>query len=109
MKVFRDKLDNGNIVTEEIFDIIECTYSGKFMGERSITATIQWASPIDFQIGDYIDMEMQSYFSTIVVPCFSDIFLASRQVSQHVDVVLKIIFSHCHLPLCLRQSQKDNP
>ena len=60
MKVFRDKLDNGNIVTEEIFDIIECTYSGKFMGERSITATIQWASPIDFQIGDYIDMEMQS-------------------------------------------------
>lgn len=60
MKVYRDVVENGELVSKEIFDIIECTYSGKFMGERSITATIQWASPIDFQIGDYIDMEMQS-------------------------------------------------
>jgi hypothetical protein len=60
MKVFRNIKEEGSIVKKEVFDIIECTYSGKFMGERSITATISWASPIDFQIGDYVDLEMQS-------------------------------------------------
>lgn len=60
MKVFRNIKEEGGIVKKEVFDIIECTYSGKFMGERSITATISWASPIDFQIGDYVDLEMQS-------------------------------------------------
>jgi hypothetical protein len=60
MKVFRNIKEEGSIVKKEVFDIIECTYSGKFMGERSITATISWASPIDFQIGDYVDLEIQS-------------------------------------------------
>lgn len=58
MKVYRDVIENGEVVSKEIFDIIECTYSGKFMGERSITANIEWASPIDFKIGDYIDIQM---------------------------------------------------
>lgn len=50
----------GNVVLQDIFDIVECTYTGKHMGERSITATVNWASPIDFQIGDYIELQMQS-------------------------------------------------
>lgn len=60
MKVYRDVVENGIIVKKEVFDIIECTYSGKFMGERSISANIEWASPIDFKAGDYIDVNMQS-------------------------------------------------
>ena len=60
MKVFRNIKEESGVVKKEVFDIIECTYSGKFMGERSITATINWPSPIDFQIGDYVDLEMQS-------------------------------------------------
>jgi hypothetical protein len=47
-------------VLVDIFDIDECTYTGKDMGERSITATVNWPSPIDLQIGDYIDLDMQS-------------------------------------------------
>lgn len=60
MKVFRNVKEESGVVKKEVFDIIECTYSGKFMGERSITASINWPSPIDFQIGDYVDLEMQS-------------------------------------------------
>lgn len=60
MKVYRDVVENGIVVKKEIFDIIECTYTGKFMGERSITATINWSSPIDFKVSDYVDLDMQS-------------------------------------------------
>lgn len=60
MKVFRNVKEESGVVKKEVFDIIECTYSGKFMGERSITANINWPSPIDLQIGDYVDLEMQS-------------------------------------------------
>lgn len=45
--------------TIAVFDIMEATYTGQDMGERSITATIQFHSPIDFQIGDYIEIELQ--------------------------------------------------
>lgn len=60
MKVYRDIIENDELVSKEVFDIIECTYTGKFMGERSITATINWPSPIDFRVGDYVDLDMQS-------------------------------------------------
>lgn len=48
---------------EQLVDIInipEFTYSGKDMGERSITATINHPSPIDFRAGDFVEFEMQS-------------------------------------------------
>lgn len=60
MKVYRDLVEDGVLVSKEIFDIAECTYTGKDMGERSITATIEFATPIDFQIGDYIKLPMQN-------------------------------------------------
>ena len=60
MKVYRDLVENGVLVSKEIFDIADCTYTGKDMGERSITATIYFATPIDFQIGDYIKLPMQN-------------------------------------------------
>lgn len=60
MKVYRDLVEDGVLVSKEIFDIEECTYTGKDMGERSITATIYFATPIDFQIGDYIKLPMQN-------------------------------------------------
>lgn len=60
MRVYRDIVENGILVSKEIFNLKECTYSGKDMGERSIVATINWASPIDFQIGDYIKLPMQN-------------------------------------------------
>lgn len=60
MKVYRDLVEDGVLVSKEIFDIAECTYTGKDMGERSITATIYFATPIDFQIGDYIKLPMQN-------------------------------------------------
>lgn len=60
MKVFRDVIENGESVKKEIFSIEECTYTGKFMGERSISATINWPSPIDFHVGDYVELDMQS-------------------------------------------------
>ena len=44
----------------DIFDIKEFTYSGKDMGERSITATINHPSPIDFRAGDFVEFQMQS-------------------------------------------------
>ena len=54
------KDSEGKDILLDIFDIEECTYSGKDMGERYITATIYWPSPIDFQMGDYVTMQMQS-------------------------------------------------
>lgn len=58
MRVFRDVEENGTIVAKPIFDIIECTYSGKDMGERSITATFHFPSPVEFKIGDYVELQM---------------------------------------------------
>lgn len=58
MRVFRDIEENGTIVKKPIFDIIECTYSGKDMGERSITATFDFPSPVEFKIGDYVELQM---------------------------------------------------
>lgn len=61
MKVYRDTIDeNGVLTTSEVFDIMECTYTGKDMGERKITATIKWPTVIDFQLGDYVEMQMQN-------------------------------------------------
>lgn len=60
MKVYRNVTQNGVTKQVVIFDIAECTYTGKDMGERSITASIKWASPIDFKIGDYVMLQMQS-------------------------------------------------
>lgn len=60
MKVYRDVVENGVTTRIEIFDIVECTYTGKDMSERSITATILWPSPIDFKVGDYVQLSMQS-------------------------------------------------
>lgn len=54
------KDNEGKDVLTDIFDIVECTYSGSDMGERSITATANWPSPINFQLGDYIELQMQS-------------------------------------------------
>lgn len=48
----------------DIIDITEFTYTGKDMGERSITATIYHPSPIDFRAGDYVEMEMQTLVRT---------------------------------------------
>lgn len=48
----------GQASPSEIFDIKEATYTGKDMGERKIVATIKWPSPIDFQIGDYVELEI---------------------------------------------------
>lgn len=41
-----------------IFNIMKGTYTGKDMGERSITALIDFPSRIDFQIGDYVKFEI---------------------------------------------------
>ena len=60
MKVYRDIVENGVTTQTEIFDIVECTYTGKDMSERSITATILWPSPIDFKVGDYVMLSIQS-------------------------------------------------
>lgn len=60
MIVYRDVVVNGKTTQTKIFDITECTYTGKDMGERSIVANIKWPSPIDFEIGDYVMLPMQS-------------------------------------------------
>lgn len=59
MKVYRDIVDNnGNVTKTPIFNIMEGTYSGKDMGERSITATIEFPTPIDFHAGDYVEFDI---------------------------------------------------
>lgn len=49
---------------EVIFNIMEGTYTGKDMGERSITATIEFPSRIDFQIGDYVKIDIANLLRT---------------------------------------------
>lgn len=60
MKIYRDITDNNGVVTStiEILDIMEGTYSGTDMGERSITATIEYETPIDFKAGDYVEFNI---------------------------------------------------
>ncbi len=59
MKVYRDIVDNnGNVTKTPIFNIMEGTYSGKDMGERSISATIEFPTPIDFHAGDYVEFDI---------------------------------------------------
>ena len=59
MKVYRDIVDsNGKITKTPIFNIMEGTYSGKDMGERSISATIEFPTPIDFRAGDYVEFDI---------------------------------------------------
>ncbi len=58
MIVYRDLEENEAVVQDKIIDIIECTYSGKDMGERSITATFNLSYPVDFKIGDYVELQM---------------------------------------------------
>lgn len=62
MRVFRDIYNaQGQFVrTDVVFDIMEATYTGQDMGKRSIVATIKYATPIDFQMGDYVEFAMQS-------------------------------------------------
>lgn len=62
MRVYRDIYNaQGQFVrTDVVFDIMEATYTGQDMGKRSIMATIKYATPIDFQMGDYVEFAMQS-------------------------------------------------
>lgn len=62
MRVFRDIYNaQGQFVrTDVVFDIMEATYTGQDMGKRSIVATIRYATPIDFQMGDYVKLRMQT-------------------------------------------------
>lgn len=43
-----------------IVDIMKATYSGTDMGERKIVATIKFPTPIDFRMGDYVEIPMQT-------------------------------------------------
>lgn len=54
MKVYRKGMPIAGL------DIMKYTYSGKDMGERSITATIKSAYPLGLQIGDYVVMDMNN-------------------------------------------------
>ncbi|MCM1443674.1 MAG: hypothetical protein NC083_09130, partial [Muribaculum sp.] len=58
MNVYR-KIQEDNLIKEIVIcNIPEATYSGKDMGERAITATLQHWEVIDFQIGDYLKVDM---------------------------------------------------
>lgn len=56
MKVYR--YNPKTKIEEPIFNIMKGTYTGKDMGERSITAQIDFPSRIDFQIGDYVKFDI---------------------------------------------------
>lgn len=56
MKVYR--YNKSTHTNEVIFNIMEGTYTGKMMGERSITATIDFPARIDFQIGDFVEFDI---------------------------------------------------
>lgn len=58
----------------DIIDIVEFTYSGKDMGERSISATINSPSPIDFMAGDFIELQMQSLVRGVGLEGSTDLF-----------------------------------
>lgn len=59
MKVYRIS-ESAPTGVEEVFDIMEATYTGQDMGKRCITATIKYATPIDFRLGDYVEIPMQT-------------------------------------------------
>lgn len=50
-------MDNSVI---PVIDIMKATYSGTDMGERKIVATIKFPTPIDFRMGDYVEIPMQT-------------------------------------------------
>ena len=50
-------MDNSVI---SVIDIMKATYSGTDMGERKIVATIKFPTPIDFRMGDYVEIPMQT-------------------------------------------------
>lgn len=56
MKVYR--YNPKTKIEEPIFNIMKGTYTGKDMGDRSITAQIDFPSHIDFQIGDYVKFDI---------------------------------------------------
>lgn len=59
MKVYRDVAGtDGKVVKTPIFNIMEGTYNGQDMGERSITATIEFPTMIDFRAGDYVEFDI---------------------------------------------------
>lgn len=58
MKVYRNVEVDGAVQQKVIFEIGEATYSGTDMGERKITATIKYQEVIDFQVGDYVELDM---------------------------------------------------
>ena len=62
MRVYRDIYNaQGQFVrTDAVYDIMEATYTGKDMGDRRITATIKFPTPIDFKLGDYVVISMQT-------------------------------------------------
>lgn len=63
MRVYRDLVDGqGNVTTIAVFDIMEATYTGQDMGKRVITATIKYPTPINFHLGDYVVLSMQSLY-----------------------------------------------
>ncbi len=58
MKVYRKIKDNNTITEIVVLEILEATYNGKDMGERTITSTIKSPYVIDFKIGDYLKIDM---------------------------------------------------
>ena len=70
MKVYRNVEVNGSTQQQVIFDIAEATYSGTDMGERKITATIKHQTIIDFQIGDYVKLDMADLLGGHAVESF---------------------------------------
>lgn len=54
MKVYSHR--DGSVIRG--LDVMEYTYSGKDMGERSITATIKSPYPLNIEIGDYVIIDM---------------------------------------------------
>lgn len=50
-------MDNSVI---SVIDMMKATYSGTDMGERKIVATIKFPTPIDFRMGDYVEIPMQT-------------------------------------------------
>ncbi len=58
MKVYRNVVVDNSVKQQVIFEIGEANYSGTDMGERKITATIKHQTIIDFQVGDYVELDM---------------------------------------------------
>ena len=62
MKVYGYREIAGENVLSEIYDIKEATYTGKDMGERQVVATIKSHRVEDFQIGDYIQVQLPNLY-----------------------------------------------